>query len=134
MAIEIYLTEGPNIKGLLDDRRPLYVGYNDSGNYLAWCVIEGRTIGTPKSYKLHVGNHGFPLEETDITRVEYTKKEIVVNFIFRDKDGKLTVSNTSNIGRYVHNGFDEAVKTIYNFFGDGKTDMRPNGCDEYYKD
>lgn len=54
--------------------------------------------------------------------------------MLQGKIGKLIILNTSEESRDIYGNIDEIVETAYNFFGDGKTDMKPNGCDEYYKD
>ncbi|GEM_PF-3514524 len=144
MPLEIHLTEGPNVLGLSEGRCALYVGYSYQGDNLIFRVIEGRKVGTPRSYRLHIGDvtkclEGgddiAPLEEAEITRFEYTKQETVVSFRFKGEDGKLTISNTSREGsRYKHGSIDKTIETVYNFFGDGRGDMKPSGSEEYYQE
>ena len=136
MPIEVYLAEGPNVQGLPEGRNPLYVGYSRREQDLIWHVIEGRKIGTPRSYRFHIGigiQEG-PLEEAEIIRFEHTRERTTVDFRFHGSNGQLNISNTSNVGRFSYENIDEKVDTVYNFFGDGKTDMRPSGCEEYYQD
>ncbi|MEK6849931.1 MAG: hypothetical protein AABY01_05180 [Nanoarchaeota archaeon] len=139
MPIELHLTEGPNIDGLSSDRIPLYVGHFP--NYLpnlGWLVIEGKKIGTPKSYKLHIGSseaeEAAIFNEAEITRFDYTPKETIIRFKFNNSTGKIMIPNISSCGRFVHGSIDETVDTVYNFFGDGKTDMKPANSSEYYKE
>ena len=141
MPIHVGLTEGPNVYGLEEGRVSLYVGhidheepkFQDSYLYLRWFVIEGRKIGTPKSYRLHMGIGD--LTEVEITKFEYAKQETTVCFRLQGSEGKLTIPNQDSLvdGRLNYASIDEAVATVYNFFGEGKNDMRPQGRDEYYK-
>lgn len=132
MPLEIFLTEGPNVIGLAQDRVALYVGYCERGEDLAFCVIEGRKIGTPNSYKLHLGELGKPLEEANITRFEYVKQTTVVDFILKNVSGRLRISNTSDKARNIYGNLDEALENVYNFFGDGKTGMFPSDWKDYF--
>ncbi|MEK6899522.1 MAG: hypothetical protein AABX05_00195 [Nanoarchaeota archaeon] len=140
MAITISLTEGPNVKGLGEGRIPFYVGNLDLDNepvflesYLRWIVIEGRRIGTPKSYRLHMGLG--ELTEGEITKFEYTATETIFYFKIRDSEGRLNIPNQdSNLEGRIHYGsIDEAVSTVFNLFGTGYNDMRPNGFEDYYR-
>ena len=100
-----------------------------------WLVIEGKKIGTPRSYRLHMGSHDSPLDEAEITRFEYTKEETTVDFRYQGKEGKFILSNTSPEGRFNHGNIDEKIDTVYNFFGcEETTGMRPAGCDEYFRE
>ena len=126
MSLEIYLTEGPNVQGLDEDRVSLYVGYSyrdgevssvDSKEpCLVWRVIEGKKIGTVSSYKLHIGEHGKPLEEAEISRFEYTPEKTTVDFQFEGTLGTLTISNKSNLDHYHHGDIDEILQHCYNLF------------------
>jgi len=134
MPLEIHLTEGPNVVGLSKDRVALYVGYIDRDDDLLFSVIEGRKVGTPSSYKLHVGELGRSLEEAVITKFEYTTERTVVHFELRCLPGNLAFSNTSKEGKYLHGGREESIESVYNFFGDGKHDLRPSNWAEYLGD
>jgi hypothetical protein len=131
MPLEIWLTEGPCVKGLPEDRLPLYVGYcyrddqynpePEEGSPLVWRVIDAKKMGTVNSYRLHIGNHGSPLQEAEITRFEYTKEKTTVEFLFEGLPGTLTISNThkTDSDKYTHGTIDELLDHSYNFFGDG---------------
>ena len=132
MPLEIHLTEGPNVIGLSKDRVALYVGYYPED--MIFYVIEGRKVGTPSSYKLHVGELAGSLEEAVITRFEYTTEKTTVDFELRGLPGTLAISNTSDQGKYAHGAIEEAVESVYNFFGDGKNDMHPSNWKDYFPD
>ena len=121
MPLEIHLTEGPCVMGLDKDRVSLYVGYcyreAEEGEPLVWRVIEGKKSGTVSSYKLHICKHGSPLEEAEVTRFEYTKENTIVHFTLENLSGTLSLSNTSDLGRYVHGTIDEELEHAYNCFG-----------------
>src|SRR5438045_492328 len=118
MSIEITLSEGPNIIGLAENRDRLYIGYCYRDHDLIWRVIEGKRIGTPATYKLHIGTHGAPLQEAAITRFEYTPQETTIEFLLDENPGKLVISNTKDLGRYQHKTIDEEIENVYNFFGE----------------
>ena len=130
MPLEIHLTEGPNVHGLSEDRVALYVGYHP--DEMIFYVIEGRKVGTPSSYKFHVGELAGSLEEAVITRFEYTTEKTTVDFELKGLPGRLAISNTSDQGEYRHGTIEEAVESVYNFFGDGKNDMCPSNWKEYF--
>lgn len=134
MSLEIFLTEGPNVVGLSEDRVAFYVGYRVRKEDLAFFVIEGRKTGTPSSYNFHFGELGKPLEQAEITKFEYTQEKTVVYFELRGLPGNLDISNFSSKARYRHGTIDENVENVYNFFGDGKNDMRPSNWKEYFPD
>lgn len=136
MSISIHLTEGPNVLGLLEGRVSLYVGYDYHQAEPAWIVIEGRKIGTPREYKLHLQQDGEKsLVEAPMTRFEYTLERTTLDFVFKGSAGKLIISNTSNSVSFLQNGQETNKETVYNFFGDGKCDMRPSSkiAAEFYK-
>ena len=132
MPLEIHLTEGPNVHGLSKDRVELYVGYHPED--MIFYVIEGRKVGTPSSYKLHVGELAGSLEEAVITRFEYTTEKTTVDFELRGLPGTLAISNTSDEARYAHGTIKEALESVYTFFGDGKNDMQPSNWRDYFPD
>lgn len=132
MPLEIHLSEGPNVVGLSKDRVALYVGYHPEE--MIFYVIEGRKVGTPSSYNFHVGGLDGFLEEAVITQFEYTKEKTVVNFELKGLPGTFDISNTSDKARYAHGTIEEAVESVYNFFGDGKNDMHPSNWKDYFPD
>lgn len=134
MPLEIHLSEGPNVVGLSPGREALYVGFCYHGEDLIWRVIEGRKIGTPSSYRLHIGRQGNHLEEVEIIRFEYTKEKTVVDFQLKGIPGTLTFSNTSDEATYRHGALEETIDNVYNFFGDGKTGMFPSDWKDYFPD
>lgn len=120
--------------GLPEDRGPLFVSYFKLGDREFWQVIEGKKIGTPKSYKLHVGCES-ELEKAEIMRFEYTRQKTTIDFKLRDKDGTLVISNESDAGKYSFGGLDEVVDVVYNYFGDENAQgMMPSRCEEYFQD
>ncbi|MDP3734512.1 MAG: hypothetical protein Q8R37_04750 [Nanoarchaeota archaeon] len=142
MSLEIYLSEGPNVEGLSEGRIALYVGYSDSepGKVTTrgkvWWVIEGRKIGTPLSYKIHVGNHGTPLTEAIITKFEHDPLGTSLDFILEDTKGRLMISNISPHGHYCyyqHHNRKGQIQTVYNLFGSREaTALMPNGVRDYF--
>ena len=141
MPLTIHLTEGPNVHGLPDDRTPLYVGHYVLGNNLVFLVLEGKKVGTPRSYKLHVGNLSSeleddeiaPLVETEITLFTHTSPETIIDFTHQGTLGRLVLSNTSPRAHYSHGSIDTAVETTYNLFGprEASLSLLPQGIDHY---
>ena len=141
MLLELHLTEGPNIIGLPEGRTLFYVGHSirESKDPFKWILIEGKKIGTPKSYGLHIGENGPLFEQAEITRFEHTKERTVIYFNLRGKEGILGISNNSPRGDFVYDRFEkpqmQLIESVYNFFGNrSATGMVPEGCEEYYKD
>lgn len=141
MPLEIYLSEGPNVEGLSEGRVALYVGYSNcepgevTTRGKVWWVIEGRKIGTPLSYHLHVGNHGNPLTEAMITQFEHTTLDTSLDFILDDNNGRLMISNVSPQGHYYyqHNDGKGQIQTVYNFFGQrSATSLMPTNDEDYF--
>ena len=117
MTIEIFLTEGPNVEGLQEDRAVLYIGYFHEKDGIFWNVIEGIKNDNPRTYKFHTGIKN-PLTELKITSFEYNDDETILKFIDEnDKSGKIVISNKSPDGFTVGSSESDSFSLFSIFYG-----------------